>query len=51
MKVDYLPLVIALVAAAASLTGMAYTQYGAVRLERQKVGAESNGAQAEGAVG
>jgi hypothetical protein len=36
MKVEHLPLVVALVAATASVTGVAYTQYGAVRLERQK---------------
>ena len=36
MKTEYLPLVIALVAAAASVSGIAFTQYGAVKLDRQK---------------
>jgi hypothetical protein len=36
MKGDRLALVVAIVAAAASLAGVAYTQYGNMRLDRQK---------------
>ena len=36
MKTEYLPLVVAIVAAAASVSGIAFTQYVNTRLERQK---------------
>ena len=36
MKNEHFPLVIAIVAAAASIAGVAFTQYGAVTLDRQK---------------
>ena len=36
MKTEHFPLVIAIIAAAASIAGIAFSQYGAVALDRQK---------------